>query len=227
MVQFVGSQDAYDAYKAALDTGVMNNELANKYANYVSKKTRQIKRNRLQNSYVDSGRNKVYKSEFATEAKFPECRKSMTEKEVTKFFKRVVKSKTYQTLAQERGCSTPTLEFMKTVKYNARIAGQATRTRVRLQPSCGMNKWVVLHELAHTAGHMNHDIGFRQTLVKLISRFLGTEVAKELKRQFRQRKVKMTVSQTIMSPLKWYEGYKKMEQLRSKTRRAIIEAQPV
>jgi len=216
MINFVGTSDAYDAYKAALATGQMGNDLANKYANYVEKKTRQIKRNRLQNSHVDSGRNKVYQSEFATERKFPECRKSMTEKEITKYFNRVVKSKTYQQLAVN-GHSNPTLEFMKEVKYNARIAGQATSYgRIRLQPSCGMNKWVVLHELAHTAGHMNHDVGFRQTLVKLISRFLGTEVAKELKAQFRQRKVKMSVSQTIKSPLKWLEDYRKMETLRSK-----------
>jgi hypothetical protein len=79
-----------------------------------------------------------------------------------------------------------------------------------------MNKWVVLHELAHTAGHMHHDVPFRQTLVKLISRFLGTEVAKELKRQFRARKVKMTVSQVIMSPEKWLDNYNKMAALRAK-----------
>ena len=45
----------------------------------------------------------------------------MTEKEITKFFKRVVKSKTYQTLAEQKGIKQPTLEFMKTVNYNARI----------------------------------------------------------------------------------------------------------
>jgi len=216
MINFVGTSDAYDAYKAALATGQMGNDLANKYANYVEKKTRQIKRNRLQNSHVDSGRNKVYQSEFATERKFPECRKSMTEKEITKYFNRVVKSKTYQSLVTERGQTNPALRFMKEVKYNARVAGQASYRGVALQPSCGMNKWVVLHELAHTAGHMNHDVGFRQTLVKLISRFLGTEVAKELKAQFRSRKVKMSVSQTIKSPLKWLEDYRKMETLRSK-----------
>lgn len=215
-MNFVGTSDAYDAYKAALATGQMGNDLANKYANYVEKKTRQIKRNRLQNSHVDSGRNKVYQSEFATERKFPECRKPMTEKEITKYFNRVVKSKTYQSLVTERGQTNPALRFMKEVKYNARVAGQASYRGVALQPSCGMNKWVVLHELAHTAGHMNHDVGFRQTLVKLISRFLGTEVAKELKAQFRSRKVKMSVSQTIKSPLKWLEDYRKMETLRSK-----------
>ena len=202
-----------DAYQMALPK--MGHELAMKYADYFAKKQKAIKTGRLQNSYVDSGRNKVYKSEWATEAKFPEVKKSMTEKEITKFFKRVVKSKTYQTLS-EKGNSNPSLEFMKTVNYNARIAGQATYGKVRLQPSCGMNKWVVLHELAHTAGHMHHDVPFRQALVKLISRFLGTEVAKELKRQFRQRKVKMNVSQTIKSPEKWLEDYNKMAAMRAK-----------
>ena len=200
-----------DAYQMAV--GKMGHDLAMKYANYWTKKQKAIKTGRLQNSYVDSGRNKVYKSEFATERKFPQAQ--LTEKEITKFFKRVVKSKTYQTLS-EKGSSNPRLEFMKTVKYNARIAGQATYGMVRLQPSCGMTKWVVLHELAHTAGHMHHDVPFRQTLVKLISRFLGTEVAKELKRQFRARKVKMTVSQVIMSPEKWLDNYNKMAALRAK-----------
>ena len=202
-----------DAYQMAV--GKMGHDLAMKYADYFSKKQKQQKTGRLQNSYVDSGKNKVYKSEWATERKFPECKQSMSEKEITKFFKRVVKSKTYQTLS-EKGNSNPSLEFMKTVNYNARIAGQATYGKIRLQPSCGMNKWVVLHELAHTAGHMHHDVPFRQTLVKLISRFLGVEVAKELKRQFRKNKVKMTVSQVIMSPEKWLENYNKMAALRAK-----------
>ena len=204
-----------DAYQMAV--GKMGHDLAMKYADYFSKKQKAIKTGRLQNSYVDSGRNKVYKSEWATEAKFPECKQSMSEKEITKFFKRVVKSKTYQTLS-EKGNSNPSLEFMKTVNYNARIAGQATYGRLRLQPSCGMNKWVVLHELAHTAGHMHHDLPFRQTLVKLISRFLGTEVAKELKRQFREHKVKMSVSQTIKSPEKWLDDYYKMAAMRAKVK---------
>ena len=216
MINFVGTVDAHEAYKMALATNKMGNDLANKYANYVGKKLKQQKTGRLQNSYVDSGKNKVYKSEWATERKFPEVKQSMTEKEITKFFKRVVKSKTYQTLASEKGNSNPMLEFMKTVNYNARIAGQATYGKIRLQPSCGMNKWVVLHELAHTAGHMHHDLPFRQALVKLISRFLGVEVAKELKRQFRAHKVKMSVSQTIKSPEKWLQDYNKMAAMRAK-----------
>ena len=217
MVNFVGTQDAYDAYKAALATNKMGNDLANKYANYVAKKLKQQKSGRLQNSYVDSGRNKVYKSEWATERKFPEAKQSMTEKEVAKFFKRVVKSKTYQSLVTQRGQSDPALRIMRN-SSNARVAGQASYRGVALHPSCGMNKWVVLHELAHTAGHMHHDLPFRQTLVKLISRFLGTEVAKELKRQFRAHKIKMSVSQTIKSPEKWLDDYYKMAALRAKVK---------
>ena len=102
MINFVGTVDRC-VYKMALATDKMNNELANKYANYVGKKLKQQKTGRLQNSYVDSGKNKVYKSEWATERKFPEVKQSMTEKEITKFFKRVVKSKTYQTLAEQKG----------------------------------------------------------------------------------------------------------------------------
>ena len=198
-----------DIQDDALGTSKMNNELANKYANYVGKKLKQQKTGRLQNSYVDSGRNKVYKSEWgilnaSSQNANRQClRKRLPSSSNVLSSLRLIKH-------SEKGCSNPKLEFMKTVNYNARIAGQATYGMVRLQPSCGMNKWVVLHELAHTVGHMHHDLPFRGTLLKLISRFLGVEVAKELKRQFRKNKVKMTVSQTIKSPEKWLQDYNKM-----------------
>ena len=215
MINFVGTTDCYDAYKSALDTGVMNNDMANKYANYVGKKLSQIKRNRVSLSGTDSGRSKVYQSEFAVQRKYPESSANMTEKECQKYFKRIVNSKTYQALVQKGGNKNPSLRFMK-ASNNARVAGQATHWEVALRPGCGTNKYTILHELAHTAGNMHHDVGFRQTLVKLVSRFLGTEMAKELKKEFRSRKLKMTVSQTIKSPLKWLEDYNKMAALRAK-----------
>ena len=114
-----------DAYQMALPK--MGHDLAMKYTDYFRKKQKAIKTGRLQNSYVDSGRNKVYKSEWATEAKFPECKQSMSEKEITKFFKRVVKSKTYKTLS-EKGHSNPSLEFMKTVFLGTTTAGKQLYT---------------------------------------------------------------------------------------------------
>ena len=82
----------------------MNNELANKYANYVRKKVKQQKTGRLQNSYVDSGRNKVYKSEWATEAKFPECKQSMSEKRLPSS-SNVLSSLRLIKHCQQKGCS--------------------------------------------------------------------------------------------------------------------------
>ena len=58
-----------DAYQAALATERMGHDLANKYANYYAKKSRAIRTGRLQASGVDSGRNKVYQSEFALQRK--------------------------------------------------------------------------------------------------------------------------------------------------------------
>ena len=215
MINFVGSTGAYDAYMAALATEKMGNDLANKYANYVDKKLRQIQRNRVSLTATDSGRSKVYQSEFAVQRKYPESSVDMSEKDAAKYFNRIVKSKTYQSLVQSNGNKNPSLRFMK-ASSNPRIAGQATRYEVALRPGCGTNKYTIIHELAHSAGNMHHDVGFRQTLVKLVSRFLGTEMAKDLKKEFRSRKLKMTVSQTIKSPLKWLEDYNKMAALRAK-----------
>jgi hypothetical protein len=204
-----------DAYQTALATERMGNDLANKYANYYAKKSRAIRTGRLQASGTDSGRSKVYQSEFALQRKYPDSSEMISEKECQKYFKRIVKSKTYQSLVTgSRGMSDPQLRFMK-ASSNPRVAGQASYYGVALRPGIGTNKYVILHELAHTAGHMHHDVGFRQTLVKLVSRFLGTQMAKDLKKEFRSRKLKMSVSQNIMSPLKWLEGYNRMAAMRS------------
>ena len=208
--------DMDNAYQAALDTGEMNNDLANKYANYFHKKSRAIRTGRLQASGVDSGRSKVYSAEFAVQRKYPDSSQNMTEKEATRYFKRIIKSKTYQNLCGSNGRTSPTLRFMK-ASSSPRVAGTAGWNGVvSLRPHCGTNKYTILHELAHTAGNMHHDVGFRVDLVKLVSRFLGTDMAKDLKKEFRSRKLKMSVSQNIMSPLKWLEGYKRMAAMRDR-----------
>lgn len=205
-----------DAYQSALATGVMNNDLANKYANYFAKKSRAIRTGRLQASGVDSGRSKVYSAEFAVQRKYPDSSVNLSEKETTQYFKRIVKSKTYQNLCGNNGRKSPTLRFMK-ASSSPRVAGTAGYNGViSLRPNCGTNKYTIIHELTHTAGNMHHDVGFRVDLVKLVSRFLGTQMAKDLKKEFRSRKLKMSVSQNIMSPLKWLEGYNRMAAMRDK-----------
>jgi len=100
---------------------------------------------------------------------------------------------------------------------NPRVAGTAGYNGViSLRPNCGTNKHTIPHEIAHTAGNMHHDVGFRVDLVKSVSRFLGTQMAKDLKKEVRSRKLKMSVSQNIQSPLKWLEGYNRMAAMRAK-----------
>ena len=204
-----------EAGQVARDYGLTYDNLGDKWALYYLKKSKSINTNRLQNSGVDSGRSKVYQSEFAVQRLYPECSSNLSEKECQKYFNRIVKSKTYQSLVTgDRGMSDPQLRFMK-ASQNARVAGQASYYGIALRPNHGTNKYTIIHELAHTAGNMNHDVGFRQTLVKLVSRFLGVRVAKDLKKEFRSRKLKMSVSQSIMSPLKWLESYERMEKIRN------------
>ena len=63
---------------------------------------------------------------------------------------------------------------------------------------------------------MHHDVGFRQDLVKLVSRFLGVKYAKQLKAEFKERKLKMSVSKNVLSPQDWLDNYNKMAAMRSK-----------
>ena len=69
---------------------------------------------------------------------------------------------------------------------------------------------------AHLCGNMHHDIGFRRDVLKLSSRFLGTEFAGMLKQRFKDAKLKITTGNHIMSPEKWIESVVRMEKIRNK-----------
>jgi N-acyl-L-homoserine lactone synthetase len=104
----------------------------------------------------------------------------------------------------------PTLEK---AHFRGATAGQATwYGSMRLaETNC---PYTIVHEFAHLCGNMHHDIGFRRDVIKLSSRFLGTEFAKMLKGQFKKSKLKVTVSQHIMTPEKWIESVMRMEKIR-------------
>ena len=63
-------------------------------------------------------------------------------------------------------------------------------------------------------GARHHDVRFRQILVKLVSRFMGRDMAKKLKQEFRNVGLKMSQTSTIKSPQKWLEDYYRMQRLR-------------
>ena len=206
-----------DAYQAA--SKIMSHDYANKYANYWSKKNKTIKSGKA--NFKDSGRQKTYNAEFAALREYKKLYpndarfKFLDWKGSQKLFKKIAKSATYKKLCANDIGSTvknymPTLEK---ANFRNATAGQATwYGAMRLKENnC---PYTIIHEFAHLCGNMHHDIGFRRDVIKLSSRFFGTEFAKMLKGQFKKAKLKVTVSQHIMTPEKWIESVMRMEKIR-------------
>ena len=152
-----------------------------------------------------------YKNKYPESTKF----KRLNWKQSERYFKKIAKSKTYKDLCAKEDASRygrldPTLEL---AHFRGRTAGQATwyGTMRLAETNC---PYTIIHEFAHLCGNMHHDIGFRRDVIKLSSRFLGTEFAKMLKGQFKKSKLKFTVSQHIMTPEKWIDSVMRMEKIR-------------
>lgn len=196
---------------------IMPYEYANKYAEYWLKKNRTITKRRT--AMRDSGRSKVYTAENNAVAEYEKnggVIKSFDHpKDAEKYIKQITQSKTWEKLTESSGHRNVRLNILKDMGDRCAVAGMAhSNGQLDLAPR-HMTQYVIIHELAHLAGNMHHDIGFRIDLVKLCSRFIGTEFAKILKKKFRDNKLKMSVPQSIMDPVKWYESVKKMEKVRA------------
>ena len=217
-----------DAYQAA--SKIMSHEYANKYANYWSKKNKTIKSGK--SAFKDSGRQKTYNAEFKAireykcptlqETKNGACEekrraqfKTLNWKETVKYFNKIAKSKTYQKLCENRigsngGHKNPTV--VKKV-FRGATAGRACWNGVmELQENnC---PYTIIHEFAHLCGNMHHDIGFRRDVIKLSSMFLGQEFARQLKKNFKDAKLKITTGSHVMSPEQWIASVMRMEKIR-------------
>lgn len=189
-----------------------------KYEEYRLKKeikTRRYKRNGT-TANKDSSKTKVYRVEWEFEKVLKDnsdWRAFADIEECQKYINQVLKTKKWKSLS--RSGSKINAERMKDMK-NGATAGKAWYGLVRLSPSTGFNQYVVLHELAHCAGHMHHDVSFRNCLVELVSCFIGREYGKTLKRMFKEGGLKMSVSNKILPYEKWVKNYLKMETLRMK-----------
>ena len=185
----------------------MDYDNAVQYAQYVEKKTQQKKTGRTANK--DSSKSKVYQAEWKFQAVYDQDA-PLTEIEAIKFVGRITKSKLWKELANGKEIY---VEMMKDMGHHAAVAGRAYGTRIKLAPRHA-TKYTILHELAHCAGCMHHDVTFRQKLVKLVSRFMGVEPAKQLKTEFKKAGLKMSVRSKILSPTEWLEAKNKMKKLR-------------
>ena len=206
-----------DAYQAA--SKIMSHDYANKYANYWSKKNKTIKSGK--SAFKDSGRQKTYNAEFKA---LREYKKSYPNDARFKFldwkgsqqlFKKIAKSKTYHKLCDNKigsngGHKNPTL-VKKT--FRGATAGRACWNGVmELQEvNC---PYTIIHEFAHLCGNMHHDIGFRRDVIKLASVFIGKEFGNQLKKEFKDAKLKITTGSHIMSPEQWIASVMRMEKIR-------------
>ena len=134
----------------------------------------------------DSEQGKVYASEWAiTKHLYTKKNKFKDIQECQNFVNRVVQSKTWSKV--KRPLRSVMLVEMK--DKSGGVAGLSYGSRILLKPRYGFDKYTILHELAHSAGHSHHGRSFRQTLLKLVSAFLGRREANLLKQEFKKRKL--------------------------------------
>lgn len=187
----------------------MTLDLLSKYDDY---RTRKLQLSRTgRSSSKDSQRSKVYESEWAFRSQYvPKTFKDA--KEARNYVNRILRSKLWSQV-DEAGKEVTLL-----VNENRAIRTYAGRAHWdgTLELSIhGMDEYTVLHELAHLAGHMHHDVGFCQTLLKLVSRFMGREPAKILRSEMKSRRVKIALNTNIKEPADWLRDYQRMQKVRS------------
>ena len=185
----------------------MDSDATQKYISYYNKKMDAIKLGG-RNGYRDSDKTKVYKSEWAMQ-KQVKIRKFKNIEEAAKRAHQIVKSKLWSDLGGG------TIYLQDNRRMGRATAGRAfVGGKIELA-STGMDEYTLIHEMTHQLPKcMHHSVQFRQNLVKLTSRFIGTEAAKILKQEFKERKLRLNHSQP-RSPASWYKSYQHMENVRN------------
>jgi len=190
----------------------MTMDLAEKYSQYLARKQQVKKTGRSNGSYRDSNRQKVYQSEWAFQ-KQVQIKQFDTFKDAERRLKQILNSKLWKELA---GGKFVYLEQKRDMGGRSRTAGRAHYGgKIDLCPTHGMDEYTLLHELAHQAGAMHHDVKFRKILLRLVSRFMGTEAASILKKEMRSRGLKLTLNTSVKSPEDWLKSYLKVSAARS------------
>ena len=203
-----------EAYGEARDAGLSIND-ASAYADYVVKRVKIQKTGRA--GFKDGSQSKVYNAEHEFIRQYEAAGFSVKQfadySEAAQYIHKVLKSKTWSKLSDRTSIR---LIEKKDMGSKSASAGMSWGDKIQLCPYYGMNEYVLLHELAHSAGHMHHDVSFRQCLVKLVSRFMGREAAGRLKTEFKKAGLKMSRKKAIMSPEQWLVARDRMAALRAK-----------
>lgn len=184
------------------------NEIICKYDQYLYR--RQTIQNRGRSAYKDSEKSKVYAAENLFQREHQAVNKNFASlEEAERYMNRVLASKTWQKISNVRK-----IELRQMRNGHNANAGLASYGSITLSPTFGFNSYVLLHEMAHCAGHMHHDVSFRTTLVKLVSRFLSAKDGEALKKCFKENGLKMHRKNSVLEPKLWLRSYNKMEAMR-------------
>ena len=193
-----------------------SNSTIQKYLDYQTKRERTIKRGRA--AFKDSEKSKLYEAEWAWMRDLKKHGLSYKQfdsyEEANKRLKQITKSKLWKELTANKGHRDVYLIEKKNVR-NAATAGMSWGYKIQLDRNCGLQEKTLIHELAHSSGNMHHGLGFRLDHVKLVSRFMGREHAKLLKKSYRAHGLKMNMKQKVKTPDEWLASYNKMMEIRN------------
>ena len=176
----------------------------------------------------DSERTKTYRAEWDFYSTNGYGREFENIAEVQKYINKVTKSKTYIKLWQEayesrknkdfgaifRGTQVSVSAKQRNGAGNAGLA-YVEENRIVLDTKTGMNEYTVLHELAHCVGHPHHGRSFRRTIMKLTSRFMGTDAANALKVEFKERKLPYGDARKPKTFDQWMAAKARMKSIRN------------
>jgi len=209
--------DVEEIYQQLLADGA-DKDHALKYCEYLERKRKQKFRGRTTNARKDSFKTKTYKAEWAFEnvyKKFGKWRTFKDGAEAQKYADKVVNSSVWKQIKSEL-CFADAGVAVKAQKMNGRTAGMAWMDRIVLCSRTGLNEYTLLHELAHVAGYMHHDLSFRQALIALVKRFMGREAAKHLKAAFKAQGLQMQQKSTEMTFEQYVARVQRLEAARAK-----------
>jgi len=169
----------------------------------------------------DSERQKTYNAEhlFQRQIENPTFE---TLEEVQEFSRKIYKSKTWITLwnkSVEEDVGRIFNSQPEVVQMNSRtkkLSGFTDGSSVTLCPITGFNKYVLLHELAHTLGHMHHGRSFRQCLLSLVGTFMGADEKKILKNEFKRKGLAFGDAKKPMTFENWVSRKQRLENMRKK-----------
>ena len=186
------------------------------YNKYLNSHKRKHSMNRMANSR-DTETGRVYKAERAWLKNKWVQKRNLQFKNLKQAQQRcnyITKTRAYKKIDKKGGHQ---VTLREKANYHGRgCHGWAYTYEITLCPTNGFNLYTLLHELAHAAGEMHHGREFRNRLLKLVSAFMGPDAAKELKKEFKNQKLKLGNHPKPYTFERWSGAREKMAAMRAK-----------